>query len=154
MEENLLSSWLFGPNLGLNIGGNPKVVKEELPPNIADRTMSSRAKRSDLTRSVIPSEVRNLRMLRDNHEIATTSSMSLDYFVGSPRTRWVLAMTEEAFFYQFWVPGVQASLTKTSKKVERAVSPREKQKGVKTPQFSHSHPAITEAGRAHNPIII
>jgi len=57
------------------------------PPPRAERG----GKRDDLTRRVIPSEARNLRMLRDNHEIATTSSMSRDDFVGLPRTLWVLA---------------------------------------------------------------
>jgi hypothetical protein len=55
-------------------------------------TLLSRAQRSDLTRRVIPSEARNLRMLRDNHEIATTSSMSRNDCVGLPRTLRVLAM--------------------------------------------------------------
>jgi hypothetical protein len=61
-----------------------KKVGEHLEAEI-DRKMSSRAKRGDLTRRVIPSEVRHLRVLHDNYEIATTSSMSRDDFVGLPR---------------------------------------------------------------------
>jgi len=58
-----------------------------------DRILSSRAKRGDLTRRVIPNEARNLRMLPDNHEIATTASLSRNDYLRLPRTLRVPAMT-------------------------------------------------------------